>query len=743
VQGSGQIDGPLDNPAITASMQLQNLRRDTVSAELIDMSIAGSREQLQSKLQLTNIVVGSGTEARHIDQSIVSFAGNIAAQTITANVISDYGDLVLALQGGISDTSAPVWEGALTAASVRSEFGNWSKRPGASPLLLSADTITIPQMCWQLEATGLCVEIARAGGNQLTFTAALENYPLSEFNNAPVNRAYLISYGNIPHLPEGISVDGAVNANLEGTMDFDNGVPDITFSLSASEAVLRIASQETVDAAIESELLAVADQRFDWDNLSINGRLQNGNWTLAGNAALSQQNVEDTNLGLNGLLESNLNIDADGNLDGTATASFAELGWIQAFLPELTAVSGSLTSEVIISGTLTAPLIAGELDLDSGAATISQLGITLTDIQSSVIAASSGAVQITGAVASDTGSINFTGDIQNLYMPSRQVQATLSGANFMLANLLDVKLEVSPELQMTANNELINLTGSLDIPVLNLTLRELPETAVDVSRDTVIVSYPPERPELARSIVADQNTLFDIPVSATINLTLGDAVNVSGFGMQATLDGDLNIQQRVDGRNLTYGELSIVQGNYRLYGQTLELRQGKLLFFGAVDNPALDIRAVREVDGMTAGVLMNGTLKNIRSQLFSTPVLPDNDIIAMLVTGRPASGLGQQDSAAVLGAIANLGLDRGQGLTNQIRDTLGFDTFGINSAGDINNSVLTIGKYLTPDIFVHYGVGLFDRQSKVAIDYSLTEHIILQAESGEYQSIDLTYSIER
>ncbi len=125
----------------------------------------------------------------------------------------------------------------------------------------------------------------------------------------------------------------------------------------------------------------------------------------------------------------------------------------------------------------------------------------------------------------------------------------------------------------------------------------------------------------------------------------------------------------------------------------------------------------------------------------------------MLVTERPASELREQDGTTVLGAIASLGLDRSEGLTGQIRNTLGLDTLGLEplgletlgvSNGDtINNSALTIGKYLTPAIFVRYGVGLFDRQSKVAIDYSLSERIILQAESGQYQSVDLTYTVER
>ena len=140
---------------------------------------------------------------------------------------------------------------------------------------------------------------------------------------------------------------------------------------------------------------------------------------------------------------------------------------------------------------------------------------------------------------------------------------------------------------------------------------------------------------------------------------------------------------------------------------------------------------------------MNGTLKNIQSQLFSTPALPESDIIAIMVTGKPFSEIGQQEESSVVGAIANLGLSRSQGLTNQVREQLGLDTLAITNTGNINNSILTVGKYLTPDLFIKYGIGLFDQQSKLAVDYTLSERITLQAETGEYQSVDLIYRVER
>ena len=140
---------------------------------------------------------------------------------------------------------------------------------------------------------------------------------------------------------------------------------------------------------------------------------------------------------------------------------------------------------------------------------------------------------------------------------------------------------------------------------------------------------------------------------------------------------------------------------------------------------------------------MNGTVRNLRSELFSTPSLPESDIISVMVTGRPVSELRSGEGTSVLGAITTLGLRRSESLSQQIGSSLGLDTVAITNSGDVDSSVLTLGKYITPDIFIRYGVGLFDNESRVAVDYSINDRLTLQAESGESQSVDLTYKVER
>ena len=75
--------------------------------------------------------------------------------------------------------------------------------------------------------------------------------------------------------------------------------------------------------------------------------------------------------------------------------------------------------------------------------------------------------------------------------------------------------------------------------------------------------------------------------------------------------------------------------------------------------------------------------------------------------------------------------------------SLGLDTLAISSTGDVANSSLTLGKYLTPRIFIQYGIGLFETESTLAVDYTVSERVKLEAKSGSTQSVDITYTVER
>ena len=119
-----------------------------------------------------------------------------------------------------------------------------------------------------------------------------------------------------------------------------------------------------------------------------------------------------------------------------------------------------------------------------------------------------------------------------------------------------------------------------------------------------------------------------------------------------------------------------------------------------MDNPSLDMevaRTVQEYD-VIAGARIQGTAKAPRLELYSEPSMPDASILSYILLGQPPGATGAS---------------------------------------------YTIGKYLTPDLYVSYGIGLFDAINTFNMRYKLTEKLSVEAASGSGSSADLIYTIEK
>jgi translocation and assembly module TamB len=115
----------------------------------------------------------------------------------------------------------------------------------------------------------------------------------------------------------------------------------------------------------------------------------------------------------------------------------------------------------------------------------------------------------------------------------------------------------------------------------------------------------------------------------------------------------------------------------------------------------------------------------------------------MLLTGKPASEVTRADASVLLGAMSGLGMDSDGSIASQITQLFRLDELEVKSDEGIDQSQLFIGKYLTPKLLVRYVVGIFDRAFSLGMEYQLTKHLRLEAESGATQSVDVVYKIER
>ena len=81
-----------------------------------------------------------------------------------------------------------------------------------------------------------------------------------------------------------------------------------------------------------------------------------------------------------------------------------------------------------------------------------------------------------------------------------------------------------------------------------------------------------------------------------------------------------------------------MNGTYYAFGQKLVIDRGRLIFDGPLDNPGLDIVALRKNLAVEAGVAVSGTVKVPIIQLTSNPPVPDNEKLSWLVLGHGSTG---------------------------------------------------------------------------------------------------------
>jgi translocation and assembly module TamB len=227
-------------------------------------------------------------------------------------------------------------------------------------------------------------------------------------------------------------------------------------------------------------------------------------------------------------------------------------------------------------------------------------------------------------------------------------------------------------------------------------------------------------------------------VTSDVRLTLGDKVSVKAFGLSATIQGTVRARMQPEESTVASGELEVKEGVYSAYGRELEIERGRLLFTGGpVTDPGVDLRASRELPGYTVGVIARGPLRRPQLTLFSEPSLPQAQIASMLIVGR--SNIQGDPGAADGGASASE--QGGAFLAGQLGRYVGLDDVGLTQDVD-EGSQLVLGKYLSPRLYVSYGISLVDAINTLKLRYTIGDRWVISAESGQESAADIEYRIE-
>jgi translocation and assembly module TamB len=451
-----------------------------------------------------------------------------------------------------------------------------------------------------------------------------------------------------------------------------------------------------------------------------------------------------------------VNIQKTGNVELTAHGEIREKGIVSSLFPGFIDESkGQLTFEVKHTGTWESADVRGRLRLENAAAYLPATGTRLKDCSMDATFIQD-RIELTSFVAkSGPGKIEGSGIFWLKNFGIHRFKAKLGGERFQAIYLSELQVQTNPDLTIEGEGNKVKIRGTIRIP--EALLRDSAnKTSVRTSQDVIIVDAPKQEKKPLRA-----------EVDIMANVLLGEKVRVQVQGLDGRMEGSVLLTgvtpEKIHGK----GILRIVNGIYNSYGMKLDVTRGNILFNNEpVENAVLDVMAIRTInpgklEEIKAGVTVTGTLMSPLVKLYSEPSMTETDILSYMVIGRPIRAGGESNQTAMLlkSATAILGGSKTAGIQSQLQQRLGIDTLEVQegprstftssrattsatSSATLDNSLMTVGKYLSPDLYISYGRSLFNDQFLVSARYTLTKQVEIESKTGVATSVDIYYKIE-
>jgi translocation and assembly module TamB len=425
---------------------------------------------------------------------------------------------------------------------------------------------------------------------------------------------------------------------------------------------------------------------------------------------------------------------------GDLKVRLPDLSWLPVVSPEIAAAQGSIDADLSVSGTLRGPSLAGRLQVADGRVRLATPGIELTDITASFDRGRDAPLNAHLSAKSGDGQFALDGVLKTM-QPRATGEFKLKGEHVLGYNTPELRAWITPDLTLALDGRLARLTGTVTVPRADITPRKIRGGGVSPSGDQVVVSQAEEARARAMQVESD------------VRIVLGDKVRFDGLGLKTRLEGAITAHDEVGRPTTGRGELRLVGGRYKAYGQDLQIEYGRLLFNGGpITSPAIDLSAYRELPANTqmtkVGLRARGTLDAPQFSLYSdsTAAISQEEQLSWLVLGRSLSAT--ETNTAQINQLnearTSMGLAGGDLLAQQLAPRLGLDevSVGARPGETADLARLTIGKYLSPRLFLSYGVGLFQPGHFFRLQYDLSKRFKLVGESGLQQGGDVLYTIE-
>ncbi|TDP84831.1 translocation and assembly module TamB [Aquabacterium commune] len=446
---------------------------------------------------------------------------------------------------------------------------------------------------------------------------------------------------------------------------------------------------------------------------------------------------------------------AGAALSGEVDMQVASLRPLATWAPAGWRLNGQLQARAQIGGTLGVPRWSGWVQGEQLAISQSLLGVHLSEGQLRIDLDGERA-RLTRFVASggpQGGRVLADGEATLGASP--QLKLHVQAERFAALQRIDRRIVLSGDTQATVSADSLQVRGRVQI---DEGLIDIGHASAPTLGDDVTVrrrpGTPPDDGDAASSdggsgtnnASSKANSNVQRKVDADIALDLGQQLRLKGHGLDGLLVGQLQVSTPSNKPSIK-GVVKLSQGTFAAYGQKLRIERSTITFTGLIDNPRLDILAMRpqlptaDESDVRVGVRITGTALDPRIRLYSEPSLSETEQLSWLVLGRAPTGLGGADIGLLQSAaVALLSGDSREGLTDKVIGLLGLDNLSVRqSEGTVRDTVVNVGKQVSRHWYVGYERNLNATGGNWQLIYALAQRFKLRAQAGADNAVDLIW----
>jgi outer membrane protein assembly factor BamA len=409
-----------------------------------------------------------------------------------------------------------------------------------------------------------------------------------------------------------------------------------------------------------------------------------------------------------------------GTIDAAAGGAF-DLQVLRLFLKDLQ-VTGRGEARLEVRGEHDRPVLRGTIQVTADALRHTALPFPVTDLRGRAVFEESGlrieALDFRAGGGEVTGNGEIVlGDAEGRVWPpsirkaeirfqGKEVRAEFPGGFRSVSDL---------EVALRKDGGAATLSGQIDV-VRGVYSRDFRlESSLAGRRPPGLFEVkPPEGPLASLRLDLRVRAAGDVWLRNDFASLEGEGeIEVGGTAARPTLAGRITA--------LEGGAIRFRNVPYRVETGTIDFDDPQAI------NPVFDLQAETRVADYQVTLRVEGTVDEFRYELSSDPPLPQQDIVALLLTGRTLGAVDPQTGGGLAEETVSsyLAGRLTEELAGRLSGKAGFDLFVIdplqvNGQGDPAARV-TLGKQVTPDLFVAYSTELGTNQGAIyQLDYSLT-----------------------